>query len=132
MSLSFPWWSSTKVDAFVSQDDKSGEVVTLSDMALSWFSLAALDTGTTWSNPPKGGRFQVEDSLHSVNKRKKLRPIFLAWEQIQFSHPAQTERVSFVKNNRKKVIKQKNPGVSIFMFDRKNFGLLGSLHTSLV
>jgi hypothetical protein len=55
--------------------------------------------------------------------------MLLAFELLQFNHPLQMERVSFVKNSRKKVTRQKNPGVNIFIFERKNFGLSGLLQS---
>ena len=81
----------------------------------------------TWS-VRKSCLFPVKYILHSPRQCITRRPKLLTFKLVQSSHPLQIERVSLVKNSKKKVIRQKNPGVNIFIFDKKNFGLVGSVH----
>ena len=117
-SLSRACGSSSKVVALVSLHDKSCGLVT--------------PAGVTSSAISRSLCFPVIDSLHSANQCKKHRPIIIAFELLHCNHPFQIESVSFVKNSRKKVTRQKRPGVNIFILERKNLGLSGLLQDLFV
>ena len=121
--LFLAWRSSPNVVALVSYDDKRFVDITLPKDTL----LTSAPAGLTWSAIRKLC-FLVKNMLHSLIQPMKPRPTVANFELILCNHAFQTKRVSLVQKSRKKVTRQKNPGVNIFIFEKKNFGLSDLLH----